>query len=1144
MSNFRFLGAQWPDLFTEAARAEHFAIGDPRTSCFYARRCAELTVSWLYDADETLTLPYRDDLAALLNEGTFVRLVGPAVRTKLDFIRRQGNIAVHRAQPVSPADAVRCVTELFHVMYWLASRYSTDPTNAPASGAAFDRELIPRPLPAEVRQRRQAELREQAEEFERQRAELAKQRRHNDDLDAELAQLRAQVKAAKAANAVRPDTHDYDEANTRTHIIDLLLREAGWPLDKPEDREFPVTGMPSPPSKTGAGKVDYVLWDDNGLPLAVVEAKRTTHDPKRGQEQAKAYADCLQAKYGQRPVIFYTNGYQTHLWDDLRYPPRPVQGFYTKDELRLVIQRRAGRLALSAMTVNPEIAGRHYQSRAIARIAETFEMDNRRSALLVMATGSGKTRVAVALVDVLARANWVKRVLFLADRKALVAQAANVFKDLLPGMPTVNMLSEPALDGRAMVCTYPTMMGLINEVDGDLRRFGPGYFDLIIIDEAHRSIYQKYGAIFDYFDALLVGLTATPKDEIDRNTYRRFELEDGVPTDAYSLDEAVAEGYLVPPRTVDVPLKFQRHGIRYDQLSEEERERWDALDWDEDDGAAPTEVSAEELNRFLFNADTVDKALKTLMINGLRVAGGDRLGKTIIFAKNQRHADFIAERFDANYPEFRGAFARVITHANPMAQKLIDDFATADKSPHIAISVDMLDTGIDVPEVVNLMFFKLVRSKTKFWQMIGRGTRLRPDLFGPNLDKTGFLVFDLCQNVEYFNQDLARAEGTLAPSLSQRLFERRTSLLLALDRQGHEPADPDIDGTRSDGGLRRDTASRLHAEVAAMNPQNVIVRPHRELVERYSDIDSWQLINPERHDEITHSLAPLPTAYRDDENSEEAKRFDLLILRLQLACLGEETAFGQLRTQVQEIAQALLNQTNIPVIAAQQELLAELAGDEWWTDVTLPMLETARRRIRGLVKLIEKVRRGVIYSDFADELGDLEFTELKGVMHGTDRSRFEAKVRTYLRSHEDQLAVQKLRRNRQITATDLAELQEIFIQSGFGMEDDIAQVAAEHDGLGPFLRSLTGLDREAASKAFDGFQAGRTLSADQLHFLNLVIDYLARNGTIDVASLYEPPFTNRAPHGPEGVFDDHDVDEIVTILRSVQQTASPRSAAS
>ncbi|MFC3891409.1 DEAD/DEAH box helicase family protein [Lentzea rhizosphaerae] len=1142
MSNFDFLEAEWPDLHGEALRAEGLAVADPRASCFYARRVLELALNWLYQADSSLQRPYRDDLAAMIAEPTLVRVAGPGLRTKMDVIRRQGNAAVHRNGQIAPNDAVRVVAELFHVMYWIARTYSRTPKSLPQPGIAFNLAVIPRPPSMQMRLSKQAELQAQAEKYAAQDAALAEERKKNSDLDAELAALRAEIKAAKEANKARPDDHDYNEAETRSLIIDLLLKEAGWTLDQPQDREYPVTGMPVSVSPSGKGKVDYVLWDDDGKPLAVVEAKRTTRDAKQGQHQAQLYAECLDKQFKQRPIIFYTNGYQTYIWDDLNYPPREVQGFYTKDELRLLIQRRASRLTIAKLPINEQIAGRDYQSHAIRRIAEAFENDAQRHALLVMATGSGKTRTVIALTDLMMRANWVKRVLFLADRKALVIQAANAFKQHLPSVPIVNLLNEKDPNARVFVSTYPTLMNMINEMDSSgLRRFGPGYFDMIVIDEAHRSIYQKYGAIFDYFDALLVGLTATPKDEIDRNTYRRFQVEDGVPTDVYSLDEAVAQGYLVAPRAVDVPLKFQRGGIRYADLSDEEKERWDELEWDED-GNVPAEITSEELNKYLFNADTVDKALKTLMTNGLKVAGGDRLGKTIIFAANNKHAEFIAERFDINYPEYKGAFAQVITYRKDHAQSLIDQFSDPTRSPHIAISVDMLDTGIDVPEVVNLVFYKPVRSKTKFWQMIGRGTRLAPDLFGPNRDKTGFLVFDLCQNIEFFNQNLMPAEGRLAPSLGQRLFEHRADLLLALDR--HYPAQPSVDdngldGTTSEAGLRRDLAHRLHQEVTGMNPDNFLVRPHLEQVDTFTDFDSWLRLTPEAHAEVVDHLAGLPTTFREDDTSEEAKRFDLLALRLQLALINAEPGYARLQARVREIASALLDQLTIPAVRAQQELLDELAGDHWWQDVTLPMLETMRRRIRSLVKLIEKNKRNPVYTDFEDELGDLSAASLRGMEIGADLTRFEQKLRIYLRTHENQLAVQKIRRNRQITATDLDELERIFIESGIGTEAEIDQVKANSGGLGVFLRSITGLDREAAAAAFSKFQEGKTFTSAQLRFVNQLIDYLAHNGSITVDVFYRSPFNSIAPGGPEDIFVEVDIEAMIHTIHAVNSTAIP-----
>lgn len=521
MSNFGFLGAEWPDLYDEAGHAERLAVADPRASCFYARRTLELAVAWLYRADSSLKRPYRDDLAALIAEPTLARVAGPGICTKMDVIRRQGNAAVHRHSPVAANDAIRVVAELFHIMYWVARTYSRNPADLPAPGLVFNQAAIPRPVSVSGRLAKQAELKAKAERYAAQHAELAAQRQKDENLDAELAALRVEIKAAKAANEARPDTHDYNEAETRTLIIDLLLKEAGWALDQPQDREYPVTGMPVSASPSSKGKVDYVLWDDDGRPLALVEAKRTTRDPQQGKYQAQLYADCLEQRFEQRPVIFYTNGYRTYLWDSLNYPPREVQGFYTKEELRLLIQRRASRLTLAKLPINEEIVGRHYQAHAIRRIAEAFENDAQRHALLVMATGSGKTRTVIGLIDLMMRANWAKRVLFLADRKTLIRQATNAVKRHLPSAPVVNLLEEKNLTARVFVSTYPTLMNMINEMDGSgMRRFGPGYFDMIVVDEAHRSIYQKYGAIFDYFDALLVGLTATPKDEIDRNTYR------------------------------------------------------------------------------------------------------------------------------------------------------------------------------------------------------------------------------------------------------------------------------------------------------------------------------------------------------------------------------------------------------------------------------------------------------------------------------------------------------------------------------------------------------------------------------------------------------------------------------------------------
>lgn len=1116
MPNFAFVRQTLPSIHDDCARAESYMASDPRSACFYARRVTEQVVTYLYDV-LALPAPYRDDLAAKIGDAGFKAKVPLGITQKLTAIRRIANTAVHDNRQIRTDVSLAVLRELFHVVVWTSYHHSPRPDVVPLQ-APFDPSLAVKAAPLSREQ-----VGRLAAKFKTQDDAHAKALSERDDLlaahELEIERLKAQIAAAKAA--VGPDDRDYDEANARDLFIDVLLHEAGWTLDQPRDREFEVAGMPN---TEGRGFVDYVLWGADGLPLAVVEAKRTSKSPEVGQQQAKLYADRLEAQFGRRPVIFYTNGYEHRIWDDAGgYPPREIQGFYTQDELELLIQRRRTGLPLSTQPVNTDVAGRPYQVRAIKAVAGAFDR-RQREALLVMATGAGKTRTTIALIDLLQKATWVKRVLFLADRTALVNQAGNAFKAHLPGSTTVNLVTEKGIDGRVYVSTYPTMMNLIDEIDGGSRHFGPGYFDLIVIDEAHRSVYAKYGAIFDYFDALLVGLTATPKDEVDHNTYRLFHLEDGVPTDAYGLDEAVESGYLVPPKGISVGTQFLHSGIKYADLPEEEREQWDTLDWGED--GPPDEVGAEELNRFLFNEDTVDKVLETLMTRGHRVASGDRLGKTIIFAKSQKHAQFIEMRFNLAYPEYAGHFARVITHGTPYAQSLIDDFSVQDKAPHIAISVDMLDTGIDVPEVVNLVFFKMVRSKTKFWQMIGRGTRLCPDLFGPGQDKTDFLVFDFCGNLDYFSQDLPGSEGQNQKSLSQQIFEARLGLVTALG-----DAEPDLRGA---------TAATLHEIVAGMNLDNFVVRKHRRAVERFSDASAWKKLGPDDA-ETALPLAGLPSSVRDED--EDAKRFDLLLLRRQLSQLdGDVLLAERLRETVQNIASALLTKTAIPSVAEHAVLLESVAGDEWWIDVTLPMLEVARLRLRGLVRFIEKTSRNPVYTDFEDVLTDGVEVTLTGVTPGTNFERFRAKAEAYLRQHLDHLVLQRLRRNRQLTPDDLTELEELLIASG-GQQVDITWASEQTDGLGVFVRGLVGLDRSAATDAFETYLDGTTFTAEQVRFVNLIVDELTKNGVMEPKRLFESPYTDHAPTGPDYFFLDADVEVIVDTLRHIKRTAVPEKAA-
>lgn len=1140
MTHFAFLETEWADIATDAKKAEAAAYPDPRTACFYARRALELSVQWLYRVEPTLKTPYDNTLSSLIHAPEFRKLVGSAILTKAKLIKDLGNTAVHTTRTLRAFDGPTAVRELFHVTYWLARTYGRKSRPDPA--LVFKPDDLPRSAVPSHTQAQLQKLEEQLAGRDRKLEELA---RGKANLEAEIATERAAIAAAKAENAKTPGDHDYNEAQTRDAFIDLLLREAGWPLSKPEDREYEVQGMPN---NLGVGYVDYVLWGADGKPLAVVEAKRTKRDAREGQQQAKLYADCLEQKFGQRPIIYYTNGYEHWMWDDLAYPARTIQGFHKRDELELLIQRRASRLPLKSLEISSDIVERHYQTRAIRKIAEAFETDCDRKALVVMATGAGKTRTVIALSDLLMRANWAKRVLFLADRVALVNQAVKAFKAHLPSAAPVNLVTERGAQGRVYVSTYPTMMGLINEVGGE-RRFGVGHFDLIVVDEAHRSIYQKYRSIFEYFDSLLVGLTATPKDEVDHNTYQMFDLEDGIPTDAYTLDEAVRDGYLVPPKSVSVPLRFLREGIKYAELSDEEKERWDEIEWDEG-GNIPDEVSAAALNQWLFNTTTVDSVLATLMTGGIKVAGGDRIGKTIIFAKNHDHAVFIQERFDKAYPHLKGHFARVIDFKTEYAQSLIDDFSKKDSAPHIAISVDMLDTGIDVPEVVNLVFFKIVRSKTKFWQMIGRGTRLCSDLFGPGQDKQYFAVFDFCGNLEFFSQNPDQIGQPATASIGKRLFAARLALIAELDKRGDVLAHDvprgakgareegeewrGADGADSESDIRKELAAHLRGDIDSMNLDNFVVRPKRQYVEAWREPARWERLSDDERHELVDHIADLPTE-REAED-EEIKRFDLMVFNCELALLRNETRFEKLRDKIREIAEALEAQSTIPMIAAELDLIQEVQTDAWWQDVTLPMLERMRKRLRALVRLVERGKKKIVYTDFADQLGAATEVMLPGVPVGMDFERFKTKARHYLKAHESRVAVHKLRLNQPLTPTDLSELERILQEAAGGDATLVAR--ARQGGLPLFVRSLIGLDRVAAKEAFAKFLENSTLTGAQLHFLNMLIDHLTQNGVMEPERLYESPFTDANPSGVAGVFQPTEVTELIAVLERFRTNAA------
>lgn len=1150
VSQFAFLT---PFAFHDhAAMAERQALTDPRGAAVHCRLAAEAMVRWLYDNDSDLKWPYQDSLAALIAEPSFMRFAGTMIRTKIDLIRKIGNRAAHPGQ-FAASQSVSALRELFHVGVWFASRYSQTP---PDPALTFSADALPKVEAPTTSAPQVVKLTEAAEAAQAALTAERKARMADADsraaLEAELAVIKAEMTALRQANEGRDAGHDYDEATTRDQFIDVLLREAGWALSDPRDLEFPVSPMPNPQNK---GWVDYVLWGDDGKPLGIVEAKRTRKDPREGKHQAKLYADALEAMYGQRPVIFYTNGYEHWIWDDARHPPRAVSGFRTKDELALMIQRRTTRKVLASVLTNRAIAGgggRTYQERAIRAVCHRFEDgehggENQRKALLVMATGSGKTRVAIALSDVLMNANWAKRILFLADRVPLVKQATGNYRKYLPDCATINLVLEPAAEGRVFVSTYPTMMNLIEKSrQAGQQRFGPGFFDLVIIDEAHRSVYRKYKAIFDWFDAPLLGLTATPKGEVDKNTYTLFELEYdpvdkmGVPTDAYELKQAVADEFLVPPRAIDLPLKFPREGIKYDDLSDEEKEAWDGADWGED--GPPDGVDASAVNDWLFNINTIDQMLKQLMEDGLKVDGGDRLGKTIVFAKNQKHAEFIVERFDANYPALKGHFCKLIAHGVRYAHDLIDDFEVTGKDPQIAVSVDMLDTGIDIPDVLNLVFFKIVRSKSKFWQMIGRGTRLRPGIFvdanGEVTDKEFFYVFDYLGNLDYFNAQIEGAEASGAKPLGERLFAARVDLLglMQPELRAGVLQSPTSGYRGEEEGVYEGVRSQLIREVAGMPPDNFIIRAKRRHVEKFQEKTAWDHLCEEDRHELVEHLAALPTSEVDSDV--DAKRFDLLCLRIQLAML-RKSPFEPLRKGFIKQVHALEAKEAVPDVARQMALILEVQTTECWTDATPQLIEIARRHLRGLMSLIEPGQQVIVSTDLSDEMGEKREIELLDLGGASSLAQFRKKARAYVDAHANHVTLARLRQGKPLTLTDLDELQRLFAEADIASDAEFARIRALPD-LPEFIRSLVGLDRKAAQTAFNHALALIILSTEQIRFVEMIIDHLTSSGRMEPELLYAPPFTDRAPNGVSDVFDGAAVEAILDLLEEMR----PRLAAS
>lgn len=1107
-SNFEFLKPHFEELFEHATQVETLAKSSPRACCFYARYTLEQAVLWLYDNEAYLERPSDDSLGSLIHQQTFQDNLKPGIFDKVRNIHKIGNMAAHDSQPIHPKDALHIIKELFQFLYWLYRYYAPDGNKLPKN-LQFNPNLI-----TESKQKIDLSV----TEIQELQAKLSLEKKRNQKSAAQIQALRTEIAAIKQSNVAVDDTHDYKEAESCKYLVNILLKEAGWPIYQDNYQQYPVEAMPN---TTGKGYIDYVLWGSNGKPLGIVEVKNPSKSATDIKHQAKLYADYLEEKFQQRPVIFYTNGYECWIWDDVTYPSRQIQGFYKQDELERLIFRRQNRKKLSLFKPKPEIAGRNYQIEAVKSITDTFDTEKRRKALLVMATGTGKTRVAISLIDVLKQANWVKRVLFLADRTALLTQAFRAFKSNLSTVTVVNLTQNRDVQSADVVLsTYQTIFNSINFLDQNERLFSPGHFDLIVIDEAHRSIYQKYQAIFDYFDSLLVGLTATPRSDVHRDTYRLFDREEGRPTYAYELEDAIADGYLVPPEGINVPFKFLRQGVKYQDLSPEEKAEYEMKFRDEDSDDLPEFVDAAAINKWLFNKSTIDQTLELLMEKGLKIEGGDRLGKTIIFARNHQHAEYIVKRFDANYPHYQGKFAQVIDSHNSSAQNLLDDFSDLEKQPTIAVSVDMLDTGVDVPEVLNLVFFKPVYSLVKFYQMIGRGTRLCPDLFGVNQPKEKFYIFDLCGNFDYFSEKITEKDPKPPESLTTSLVKLRLKLSEAL-----------VD-TNSQA-LRNSLLDYLHQHVSSMERENFLIRRHLQLVEEFSSRDRFLELDKKDIDNINNILASLPNSL--PKENELAKRFDLTCLNLQLALVNKYPGFPVYKDKIKDLMASLQVKQSIPLVNEQMPLIIAVQGEQWWLDVTVEKIEELRISLRNLVSFIDREEQEIIYTDFADKLETVETGKLIIQPTGFSREQYRKRIESYIEDNFDFPIIVKIQTNQSLTKSDLQSLESILYDPQLiETKERFEDVYGQNLNLILFIRQLVGLDKSVVEKAFSEFLEDNQISRNQRHFLENIIDCLTQNGVMDPELLYESPFTDYHPSGLDGIFNDDQADKIVEIIKSFQ----------
>lgn len=1097
MTNFDFLlkDEQFNSFSKVAISAEEMLNIDLESSIINCRRAMEFGIKWMYSVDKSLKMPYQDTLVSLMKNEDFKEVLNDKdLHKRLNFIRKCGNRAAHSHKRVTYDEGKLCIKNLFYFMDCIAYYYSDDYTNH-----EFDDSLLQQ-APTHIVKNYELEMNFQS---------LIKE---NKKLKEELTVRRKGKEQTYISHPL-----ELTEYETRKVYIDAMLRDAGWTEGKDWINEVELLGMPN---KSEVGFADYILYDDSHKPLAIVEAKRTCIGVEKGRQQAKLYADIVEKKYHRRPIVFLTNGFETRIIDN-NYPERIVSFIYSKRDLEKLLNLQTMRTGLKYINVDKNIAGRYYQEAAIKAVCNSFYEKNRRKALLVMATGSGKTRTVIGLVKVLLNHGWIKNVLFLADRNSLVTQAKRSFSNALPSLSATNLVEDKSnTNAHCVFSTYNTMIGCIDNIcdEDDNKIFTSGHFDLVICDEAHRSIYNKYRDIFNYFDALLVGLTATPKDEIEKNTYEIFELENGVPTYGYELSQAVADGYLVDFISVETKLKFIEQGILYDDLSDEDKLAYEDTFTDEN-GDLPEVIESGEINSRIFNDDTIRKALNMLMKYGIKVEYGEKIGKTIIFAKNHKHAEMIREIFNKEYPHLN-KFAEVIDNYINYAQTAIDEFSVANKLPQIAISVDMLDTGIDVPEVVNLVFFKKVMSKAKFWQMIGRGTRLCPNLIDGE-DKSKFYIFDFCGNFEFFRMNKGKpTANTIA--LQSAIFNLKFQIVYKL--QDITFQQPELIK------FRESLINEMIGSISSLDRKSFNIKQHLKMIDYYSIKDNYNALEYEDVLTVKEEISPHILSNQDDIN---AVRFDALIYGIELAYLAGGK-YKKARKDLIKKVEVIASISNIPDIQIQSELINQILHTDYVDNSGINEFEHIREHIRDLMKYIPKNKKAVYTTHFDDEILEIDWGEAE--LENDDLKNYKANAEYYIRQHQDEEVINKLKTNMPLDKNDIQSLENI-LWSEIGTKDEYI-ASFGNKPLGEFVREIVGLDMNTAKEAFSMYLDEHNLNDSQIYFVNQIVEFIIHNGVLkDFSVLQESPFTDKG--SVVDIFDDLTVwNGIRSVIESININAA------